>query len=295
MARLAALVGVAFGLGARDPGCAAGPERLLEAGPPPCLRAPASAGAWMELLRPPRSPSALAAAAVAVEALEAALAPHLALRRRAVVVGGDHSLALGTWRALARARGPLGLLWVDAHLDAHTPRTTPSGALHGMPLACLLGTEGGVLEPLCPPYPALDLERVCVLGARSFEPPEARLLARLGVRVLGMGEVVSRGLAACWAEALERVAQGPYGVSVDLDAVDPDQAPGVGTPEPGGLDGEELVRALAGLRADPELGAVELMEYHPGRDREGRTLALLQRLLCAALPWGEEGTGDGWG
>ncbi|RMD80145.1 MAG: arginase, partial [Gammaproteobacteria bacterium] len=168
----------------------------------------------------------------------------------------------------------------------HTPRTTPSGALHGMPLACLLGAEEGALEPLCPPYPALDLERVCVLGARSFEPEEAALLDRLGVRVLGMAEVRRRGLAACWAEALERVALGPYGVSIDLDAVDPAQAPGVGTPEPGGLDGGELAAALAGLRADPELAAVELMEYHPGRDPEGRTLRLLQALLCAALPLG---------
>ena len=163
-----------------------------------------------------------------------------------VVVGGDHTCAIGTWKGVAHAlqdKGRIGLLWIDAHMDAHTPQTTETGMLHGMPVAALLGygypeltrIAGGVrLDPNC----------VCLYGVRSFERGEAEFLARLGVRVFLMSEIAERGVAVTLNEAVSIVgcANGGFGITLDMDAIDPLDAPGVGTPEAGGLRGDELIR-----------------------------------------------------
>jgi arginase len=200
------------------------------------------------------------------------------------VLGGDHSCAGGTWCGVARAvHGDLGLVWVDAHMDAHTPGTSHTGRLHGMPLAWLLGQDddplyglsSGVLEP----------EHVALVGVRSFEPEEAARLARLGVRVFMMEEVRARGLDAVFAEALGIATRGTsaFGVSIDLDAVTPEEAPGVATPAAGGLGGAELTAVLAQLSGIPELAAIELVEYCPRLDPDGRSARVAVDLLAAAL------------
>jgi len=204
-----------------------------------------------------------------------------------VVVGGDHSCAVGTWsgvRAALPPRDELGLIWVDAHMDSHVPDTSPSGALHGMPLACLLGRGPASLTELAGPGPKLSSQHVCLIGVRSFESGEKVLLERLGVRIFYMEEVRARGFDAVWREAVAHVKQGTagYGISVDLDAIDPNDAPGVGTPEREGISGEDLIRALQTLHGDPKLLAVEIAEYNPHLDRQRLTLRLLRRLICAA-------------
>jgi ornithine--oxo-acid transaminase len=205
-----------------------------------------------------------------------------------VVLGGDHTCAIGTWGAVRRnlhASGPLGLIWIDAHLDSHLPHTTPSEALHGMPMACLLGHGDPRLAQLFGAAPVLDPAHVCLIGARSFEPDEAALLMQMGVRVFPMEEVRRRGLEAVFVEALGIVQTGTagFGVSIDLDALDPEDAPGVGTPVAGGLRGAALVEVLRHLRGNPLLQAVEIAELNPVLDEDGLTAARVTTLLDAAL------------
>ena len=195
----------------------------------------------------------------------------------AVVTSGDHAVAVGTWSGVARATGrPPGLLWIDAHLDAHTQTTSPSGNPHGMPLAALLGRGP---NPWQCGSAAVDAARCCVFGARSYEDSEISLLRELGVRVIDMDEIRRHGLQRMLDEALAHVGGGRFGLSIDLDAVDPDAAPGVNTPSADGLDGEALVDALRSLARDPQLVAIEIAEYNPERDVEGRTARLVARLL----------------
>ena len=208
----------------------------------------------------------------------------------AIVLGGDHAMAVGTWRGVARALGEApGLLWIDAHLDAHTRQSSASGNPHGMPLAALLGASVDGLELI--DGPLLDPSRVALVGANSWEPDELSRLQALGVRIFPMQEVRQRGLALVMRDALA-IAQGggkPFGTSLDLDAIDPAQAPGVATPVADGLDGQELRQALHGLLRHPQFIALEIAEYDPGRDvaqRTGRLAVDLLEAMCLPPPSG---------
>jgi arginase len=211
-----------------------------------------------------------------------------------LVVGGDHSCAIGTWSGVHRAladRGPLGLIWIDAHMDSHTFATTPSGQIHGMPLAALLGHGEAALTAIDGPEAKLLPEHVCLIGVRSYEAGEAALLHRLGVRVFDMDEVRRRGLAAVFDAALAIVRHGTmgFGVSVDLDALDPEEEPGVTTPVPGGLCRADLAAALSHLRGDPAFVAMEIVEYNPRRDRGRATADAAGALLDAVTPLPRDG------
>lgn len=274
------LIGVAMGLGGPDIGAANGPARLRHGG-----LADAVGGRWSPTLLPRVSAgnTRLDVSRELNDRLAARVHASLANNHFPLVVGGDHSIAAGTWVGVAHhfaPRGPLGLIWIDAHMDAHTPASTPSGNPHGMPLATLLGAGGrpAVLSP----------EHVVLIGVRSFETDEAALLARLGVRVYGTDEVAKRGLRVVIGEARERVTRGTagFGVTLDLDAIDPHDAPGTGTREAGGLAGAEVVAACLRLGADPRLIAAELVEFDPAHDADNRTLALgiaLARALTTRL------------
>ena len=185
-------------------------------------------------------------------------------------------MAMGTWSGVARARrsdGALGLIWIDAHLDAHTPATTPSGNRHGMPIAYLLGCGDDALRHLAGSRPALRPQNVCIVGVRSCERQEAALLRRLGVRVIGDDEIARIGVEAALRSAMEIVRRGTigFGVSLDLDVIDPVDAPGVGTPVAGGIPARALSVALEGIGRQPGFVGLELVEYNPDRDRDGRT------------------------
>jgi arginase len=283
------LVGVASGCGAPDPGCEAAADTLRATQMTARLRARGLRARWAPVIRP--------AAAYRENSLEAVrkVCERLARRVEAIVregdlpivVGGDHTCAIGTWKGVAHAvqdKGRIGLLWIDAHMDAHTPQTTESGMLHGMPVATLLGygypeltriAEGVSLDPNC----------VCLYGVRSFERGEAELLARLGVRVFLMSEIEERGVVRTLNEAVSIVgcADGGFGITLDLDAIDPLDAPGVGTPEAGGLRGDELIRALAAHGARPDLIGIEIVEYNPYQDRAAATAGLVCDALDAML------------
>jgi ornithine--oxo-acid transaminase len=284
-ARPVRIVGVASGLGAESPGCGDGPARLRLAGVDAHLAARGLTINWGEILFPDAAPDEATTAAVCRLCSRLARTVSGTLRTGALplVLGGDHSCAMGTWRGVAEAaEGPVGLLWIDAHLDAHTPDSSHTGRLHGMPLAALLG-QGG--DQLCVERAVLAPEHVCVIGVRSFEPEEAALLAALGVRVYPMREIARRGLPAVLDEALARVRRGTvgYGVTLDLDAIDPADAPGVTTPIARGLRAAALLPALEALVRDAPPLAVEIVEFDPHRDAGGATAELVERTAAALL------------
>ncbi len=259
------IIAAASGIGAPDQRCALGPEAVM-----------AALGRQGEIITPSLSGGRAALESFVAELANAA-AVLLKTEQRIAILSGDHSCAIGSWRGVSRAvGGPLGLIWVDAHMDAHTPESSPSGHWHGMPVAALLGQgalgrDGAVIRP----------ENLCLLGVRSFEAPEAALLQRLGVRVMSMDELNCIGMAAAMAEALTIAKAGTvgYGLSIDLDGLDPADAPAVGSPVVGGIRAAELLPVLAGLQLDAQFRALEVAEFNPVNDVEQRTLQLVLQML----------------
>ncbi len=206
-----------------------------------------------------------------------------------VVLGGDHSVAIGTVSGIARhwrKRGErVGVLWVDAHTDMNTPQTSPTGNIHGMPLAVLLGRGSDSLVGIAGDRPALLPEDVVVFGARDVDSTERDVVRDLGVRVYTMSEIDERGNAVCVREALERVTANTAGVhlSFDLDGVDPQHAPGVGTAVPGGLDLRESHLICEKVAQTGKVLGVEMVELNPVIDVENRTGRLAVWLILSAL------------
>ncbi len=291
------IIGVASAIGAPDKGCAAGPDYLQRHGLVARLAHHGIAARWLETIRPPdvrTTYSTVDALQRIGQRIAARIADSICRNEFFVVLGGDHSCAIGTWSGACAAmapRGPLGLIWIDAHMDAHTPDSTPSGAYHGMPLACLLGHGEPALTDLTPQRP-LSPEHLCLIGVHSYEDEEQRLLQDLGVRVMQMEEIRRRGLPAVIREAGAIAAGGTagYGVSLDLDAIDPRDAPGVGSPEAGGLAATELISALCSHLPAPGLLGFEIAEYNPLRDSDARTAVVVESLLTNLLRTVKEDT-----
>jgi arginase len=199
-----------------------------------------------------------------------------------LVLGGDHSVALGTLGGMARARGPGGVLWLDAHGDLNRPETSPSGNVHGMPLAAALGLAGP--EFLSDAYPLPAVERVALVGVRSLDPGERDLLAELDACVFTMSDLDRKGIEPAVRAALEHVSgDGFVHVSLDLDVLDPDVAPGVGTPVRGGLSYREAHLALELVAEAGVLSSLEVVEVNPILDRENETAKLAVELVASAL------------
>lgn len=215
-------------------------------------------------------------AAKVVEELRAGAVP--------LVLGGDHSVALGTLGGLASVHGPGGVLWIDAHADINTPETSPSGNVHGMPLAAALGLAGSGFDSDVWPLPALDARRVVLLGLRQADEGERRLLREAGVRVFTMTEIDRIGVERAMREALDRVSgAGFVHISVDMDALDPELAPGVGTPVRGGLTYREAHLALELAAESALVGSLEVVEVNPILDRENTTALTAVELVASAL------------
>lgn len=209
-----------------------------------------------------------------------------------LTLGGDHASAIGTWSGVVHAldaHKKFGMIWIDAHMDAHTPETAHQGKWggwwHGMPIACLLGHGEDELTGICDPMPKLSAEHMSLIGIRSYEPAEAKFVAEHGIRVYMMDEVAERGLDVVFAEALERATGGTegFGLSIDLDGFDPADAPGVGTCEKNGVRAAEFIPLIRGITRDERLKGAEIVEYNPHNDREQKTLALIESLIIAML------------
>ena len=206
-----------------------------------------------------------------------------------IVIGGDHSVAAGSVAATAaaarRRRRALGVLWVDAHADMNTPATSPSGNVHGMPLAALLGGEPAELARIGDQPPAVRPERVALLGIRSLDAQEKVIVRQSGVHVFTMSDIDRLGLAAVTRRALSLILRGraDLHVSFDLDACDPPIAPGVGTAVRGGLTYREAHMLLEMVADTGRLRALDLVEVNPTLDTHNATADLAVELALSAL------------
>ena len=202
-----------------------------------------------------------------------------------LVLGGDHSLSVGSIRGAAKHRR-LGIIWVDAHADFNTAETTPSGNIHGMPLAVLCGLGDPRLVSLWDEtHPVLDPKRVAVIGARDLDPGEKRNLREAGIMVQSTEQIDRVGMLAVLEKVIEQVNRDVDGIylSFDMDALDPRHAPGVGTPVPGGLTFREAHLVCEVVAETGKLIGMELVEVNPILDVQNQTAILAVEFIRSAL------------
>jgi arginase len=200
-----------------------------------------------------------------------------------LVLGGDHSIGMGTIAGLDRAGKRAGVIWIDAHGDINTPETSPSGNVHGMPFAVALGLAGD-------PFPAslrgtTDGKHGVLIAIRDIDPGEKDNIRRAGVTAITMADIDRSGMADTMKKAIAVAGQAPGGihVSLDMDALDPDEAPGVGTPVRGGLSYREAQLAMEMLAASGKLRSIEVAEVNPILDTGNKTAQLAVELVASAL------------
>ncbi|MGB7875725.1 MAG: arginase [Anaerolineales bacterium] len=202
-----------------------------------------------------------------------------------VVLGGDHSLSLGSIRGAAKHKS-IGLLWVDAHADFNTPETTPSGNIHGMPLAALCGLGDPQLVQLWEEStPVIDPGHVAIIGARDLDEGEKRNLSQAGVMVMSMEQVDRLGLVACMEKALEWISRDVDGIylSFDMDVMDPRHAPGVGTPVTGGLTYREAHLICELVAETGMLVGMDVVEVNSILDVQNQTALLAVEFILSVL------------
>jgi len=201
-----------------------------------------------------------------------------------LVLGGDHSVALGSLVGMAKARGAGGVVWVDAHGDLNTPATAPSGNVHGMGLAAARGLAGDSFSRDGWPLPAVEAGKLALVGVRSLDEGERELVRRLDAKVFTMSEIDRIGVEPCMREAIAHAAGAAFlHLSLDLDVVDPDYAPGVGTPVRGGLSYREAHLAMETMAESGLLHSMDVVEVNPILDRENATGQLAVELVASAL------------
>lgn len=190
-----------------------------------------------------------------------------------IVLGGDHSISIGSIAGIASANSDFGVIWFDAHGDMNTDETTPSGNIHGMPLAVCLGLGHSDLVNLGGFAPKVNAQNVVLVGARSIDAEELRLIRQSGIKVYTMAEIDRRGMGAVMEEAIRIASAGKSGIhlSLDLDALDPMFAPGVGTPVNGGVTYREGHLAMELLAASKQIISVDVVEVNPVLDHQNRT------------------------
>ena len=202
-----------------------------------------------------------------------------------LVLGGDHSLSVGSIRGAAKHK-KIGIIWIDAHADFNTPETTPSGNIHGMPLAALCGFGDPRLVSLWEETPpVVDPRRVAVIGARDLDPGEKRNLREAGVMVQSMEQIDRFGMVTALENAIEKVSRDADGIylSVDMDSLDPRHAPGVGTPVPGGLSYREAHLACEVVAETGKLIGMDMVEVNPILDVQNQTAIHAVEFIRSAL------------
>jgi arginase len=201
----------------------------------------------------------------------------------ALFLGGDHSVAIGTVGGAAAA-GPLGLIWIDAHADFNTPETSPSGNIHGMPVAVLIGQGHPDLVNLGHEGSKLRPQEVAMIGVRNLDAGERENLTSSGIHVYTMRDVDELGVATVARRALSHLTHLPrIHVSLDMDSIDPDVVPGVGTPVPGGLSFREAHLLMEILSESGKLSSLDVVEINPILDDGNRTAELAVELIASLL------------
>jgi arginase len=294
----ATIIGVLMDLGADRRGVDMGPSAIRVAGLNERLRRlsyevqdagniPVRIAEMMEVHNPhakylPEIAAACQQLADQVEAaLEASSIP--------IVLGGDHSIAIGSVAGLAsyyhKHEQRVGVIWFDAHGDMNTPETSPSGNIHGMPFAAILGHGARELTHISGFAPKVHAEDCVLIGARSVDPDEAVALKASGIRVVTMRELDERGMNAIMDEAMWLASRSTAGfhVTMDMDFVDPDYAPGVGTPVPGGPTYRESHLAMEKIADSGKMLSFELTEVNPVLDEANKTAELGVQLILSAF------------
>jgi arginase len=207
-----------------------------------------------------------------------------------VILGGDHSVAAGSVSGLAnfyrQQNQKIGLIWIDAHADINTPETSPSGNVHGMPLAALLGLGPDSLTNLLGFAPKVQPENVVLIGVRDIDATEKENIKRAGVsEVYTMRDIDERGMRTVMEEALRAAGRGTagYHVSLDMDWIDPEDAPGVGTPVRGGATYREAHLAMEIIADHGRMLALEVVEVNPVIDEHNQTAVLAVELISSAF------------
>lgn len=202
-----------------------------------------------------------------------------------LIVGGDHSLSIGSVNGVAHRAGRIGLLWIDAHGDFNTADTTPSGNIHGMSVAALTGRGHASLIALLASVPAVREAHVVYVGVRDLDPLEVVAMREAGVHVFTMHDIDRQGMAEVMEDAIRLAGTGTNGihVSFDMDSLDPNDAPGVGTPVPGGITYREAHLAMEMLYQSGRVISMDLVEVNPILDQHNKTAELAVELACSAL------------
>jgi arginase len=210
--------------------------------------------------------------------------------RMPIVLGGDHSIAMGTIAGAAqfhrkKNKKKVGLIWFDAHGDMNTPDTSPTGNIHGMPLAVALGLGEGSLVDLAGKAPMVEGARAAVVGLRDVDIAERANIKETGIGAFTMRDIDERGMRTVMEEAIKRASTGTAGihVSFDIDGIDPDFAPGVGTPSPGGISYREAHLAMEMLADTGLVMSAEIVEVNPILDHRNNTAKLGVGLLTSLL------------
>jgi arginase len=202
-----------------------------------------------------------------------------------LVLGGDHSLSIGSVRGAARKR-KIGVIWLDAHADFNTDQTTPSGNIHGMSLAALAGLgDKSLIQLWDETIPAVDPSKIAIIGARDLDPGEKKNLKEAGAMVMGMEQVDRFGMVAVVEKAIAHISRDVDGIylSLDLDALDPQHAPGVGTPVPAGLTQREAHLACEMIAETNQLIGMDVVEVNPILDVHNQTAKLAVEFTLSAL------------
>ncbi len=218
----------------------------------------------------------LKAVAEASEKLADKITEEMEKDRFPIILGGDHSIAIGTLAGVSKASENMGVIWYDAHGDLNTDETSPSGNIHGMPLAVGLGIGDPVLTKIGGDHPKVKPENVIIIGARSLDEGERTLIKQKGIKVYTMHEIDKVGMTTVISEAIDYLKENTDGVhlSLDLDGLDPMDAPGVGTPVNGGISFRESHLAMEMLAAADILTSAEFVEVNPILDDKNRTASV---------------------
>jgi len=288
------LIGAPTDVGASERGASMGPEALRVAGLASALEAQGArvrdAGNLSGPANPDLPPVAgyrhLAEVTAWCQTVEAAVSRALESGELPILLGGDHSLAMGSIAAIAhhcrRQRRPLRVLWLDAHADFNTSALTPTGNLHGMPVACLTGRGPEALVSLGGNAPALAIEDIRQIGIRSVDPGERHLVHEAGLEVYDMRYIDEIGMRATLAEALRDLPPNAHlHVSFDVDFLDPDIAPGVATTVPGGPSYREAQLCMEMIADTGRLSSLDIVELNPAFDQSNRTARVAVDLVAS--------------
>lgn len=284
------LIPYACGAGAENKTCADGPQSLQKFGLEKLLQARNINAAWLDVKKIKDGATNIQTVAAHCVSLQNNVRDILQSGGFPVTIGGDHSMAIGTWTGVADsiyARRKLGLIWIDAHMDAHTSATSPSGNSHGMPISYLLGHGNDELAEITKHAAVIVPYQLCLIGVRSYEQEEAELLRSAGAKIYTIEQVQKRGLEEILVEAVGIVSKhtAGFGISIDIDAFDPKIAPGTGTIANNGLEKDEfccaISHALSGYKN--QLLALEIAEFNPYLDKDDMTAKLVVDVVAAVL------------